>query len=57
MLRDAIEWAWGLLPDRCQVPGCSRQGVRGNENVIGGVIVCDYCHAKMRGVPEHDNAA
>lgn len=38
---------WSYLPDRCEIPGCSRQGVRGNENVIQGKIVCDYCHAEM----------
>lgn len=36
-----------LLPDRCRVPGCARLGVRGNENVIGGVIMCDGCHLDM----------
>lgn len=41
-----IEWFWRLLPDRCEAPGCSRRGVRGNENRIDGRRVCDYCHAK-----------
>jgi hypothetical protein len=31
--------------DRCQIAGCCRKGVPGNENVIDGKIVCDYCHA------------
>jgi hypothetical protein len=44
----ALEWFWQILPDKCEVPGCSREGVRGNENRIDGKIVCDYCHAKMR---------
>lgn len=38
---------WSLLPDRCEMPGCSRVGLRGNENVIDGKRVCDYCHAEM----------
>ena len=42
-----IEWFWRLLPDKCSMPECSRRGVRGNENRIGGLIVCDGCHAKM----------
>lgn len=33
------------LPDNCQVCAGSKGGVRGNENIIGGRIVCDYCHA------------
>lgn len=40
-----IEWLWRLLPDRCQVKGCRRKGVRGNENRIGGIRVCDDCHS------------
>jgi hypothetical protein len=39
---------WSLLPDKCQIPGCCRKGVRGNENVINGKIVCDYCHVRLR---------
>lgn len=41
-----IERLWALLPDECDVEGCSRQGVRGNENIIEGMIVCDYCSSK-----------
>ncbi len=43
-MNDFIAWLWSFLPDRCQVQGCSRAGTRGNENVINGVTVCDYCH-------------
>lgn len=43
-----IEWFWRLLPDKCQEPGCGRQGVRGNENIIDGRIVCDYCTVNRR---------
>ena len=43
-----IEWIWRMLPDRCQrMPNCSRRGVRGNENVIHGVRLCDDCHSKL----------
>jgi len=41
----AIEWLWNLLPDECEIPNCSRHGVRGNENVIDGKTMCDYCSA------------
>jgi ribA/ribD-fused uncharacterized protein len=33
------------MRDNCQVCLGTRGGVRGNENVIDGVITCDYCHA------------
>lgn len=33
--------------DRCQICKGSKGGVRGNENVIDGKLVCDYCHADM----------
>lgn len=39
-----LEWLWGLLPDRCEMPGCKRLGVRGNENIVRGRVMCDYCH-------------
>jgi hypothetical protein len=51
-----IEWLWRFLPDRCEMPGCSRQGVRGNENVIRGKRVCDYCHAIIGRVAQQDRA-
>jgi hypothetical protein len=57
-LNRLFEWAWGFLPDRCQMPNCERRGVRGNENVIDGKRVCDYCHFRMRraGNPRGDAA-
>ncbi len=42
-----IEPLWSLIPDRCQMPGCKRQGMYGNENVEeDGMIVCDYCSVR-----------
>lgn len=36
--------------DECEVCHGASGGVRGNENVIDGVVMCDYCHAKrLRG--------
>jgi hypothetical protein len=40
-----FEWLWSFLPDKCEMPGCCRQGVRGNENIIDGKVMCDYCHS------------
>lgn len=31
--------------DNCEVCLGTRGGTKGNENVIDGVITCDYCHA------------
>lgn len=31
--------------DACEVCGGAKGGVAGNENLIGGRVVCDYCHA------------
>jgi hypothetical protein len=47
MINRIHEWLWRLLPDKCQRVGCCRLGVRGNENVINGQIICDYCYAKI----------
>lgn len=38
--------------DNCQVCRGARGGVLGNENVIAGVIVCDYCHADDSYLPK-----
>jgi len=42
-----LEYFWCMLPDKCEVDDCSRLGVRGNENVVGGKIVCDYCYSRQ----------
>jgi hypothetical protein len=36
---------WRQLPDQCSMPHCSRLGVRGNENIVDGRLMCDQCHA------------
>lgn len=37
------EWSWSLLPDKCEVEGCRRLGIRGNETEVKGILMCDYC--------------
>lgn len=34
--------------DACQRCKGARGGVPGNENIVNGEVVCDYCHAEMR---------
>ena len=34
--------------DMCEVCGGAEGGVPGNENVVDGVVVCDYCDTKRR---------
>lgn len=43
MLYNIFQRLWSLLPDRCGSPGCSRLGVRGNEHVVDGMVMCDDC--------------
>jgi hypothetical protein len=31
-------------PDNCQVCHGDNGGVKGNENIIDGIVMCDYCH-------------
>jgi hypothetical protein len=40
------ERLWRLLPDLCEMPNCKRRGVRGNEQIIAGRVMCDDCHAE-----------
>lgn len=35
------------LKDGCEICGGAKGGVPGNENIIDGKRVCDYCHAEM----------
>lgn len=39
-----LSWLWSFLPDKCEMKLCSRKGIRGNENIVDGKIMCDYCH-------------
>jgi hypothetical protein len=43
-----IDWLWRFLPDRCAVWACDHFGVRGNENIIDGTLMCDNCSARYR---------
>jgi len=38
---------WEALLDDCEICNGELGGVKGNENVIHGKKVCDYCYAKM----------
>ena len=38
-----VEVYHSRLKDNCEVCKGSRGGVRGNENVIEGVVMCDFC--------------
>ena len=33
-----------LFPDNCEVCKGEKGGVRGNENIIDGIVMCDYCY-------------
>lgn len=32
-------------PDNCEICHGDNGGVRGNENIIDGIVTCDYCHS------------
>jgi hypothetical protein len=36
-----------MMRGKCDIVGCEGYGIRGNENIINGKKVCDYCHAAM----------
>jgi hypothetical protein len=35
----------GRSRDKCQVCHGVKDGEPGNENIVNGVVMCDYCHA------------
>lgn len=43
---------WTLLlwkigwPDRCIECQGAKGGAYGNENIVDGMVICDYCHAE-----------
>lgn len=47
MLSGLLLFFWRFLPDRCEQIGCTRRGVRGNENVVfvgdSRRLMCDEC--------------
>lgn len=47
MLYKILEWVWSLFPDHCEMPDCSKRGVRGNENLVDGKVICDYCYTRL----------
>ena len=38
-----FERLWRMLPDKCEICKGRKGGVRGNENVVHGKLMCDYC--------------
>jgi hypothetical protein len=36
-----------MTPDRCEICHGENGGVPGNENIVRGRIMCDYCHARF----------
>jgi len=38
-------------PDNCEVCKGTNCGVKGNENIVDGIVMCDYCHAKTMSKP------
>lgn len=40
-----------FLRDRCEICAGSQGGIRGNENRVDGVLMCDYCSAWHRRHP------
>lgn len=40
------------VSDNCQVCKGSEGGVNGNENIIDGVVLCDYCSVKYDDLKE-----
>lgn len=40
-------WTWHRSKDDCSVCKGEKGGVKGNENIIDGKLVCDYCSVKL----------
>ncbi len=42
-------------PDNCVICKGTKGGVCGNENIIDGKVMCDYCHAEAMLKPKPEN--
>lgn len=42
-----LAWLWSFRRDNCEVCHGKRGGVRGNENRLDGVVMCDFCTADV----------
>jgi len=41
--------------DNCEICKGMKGGVKGNENIIDGIVMCDYCHvARINKENEND---
>lgn len=45
---EAQELANAKYPDNCQLCHGAKGGVRGNENIVDGIVMCDYCTVEYR---------
>ena len=36
-----------MIKDSCKICNGSKGGIPGNENIIHGILMCDYCHAEQ----------
>ena len=41
-----------FLPDNCEICGGTNGGIRGNENIVAGIVMCDACSAWDMQYPE-----
>lgn len=46
---------WFNPLDNCEVCKGAKGGVRGNENRVNGVVMCDYCHAETMESSVYDS--
>ena len=42
---------WAMQTDECEFCSGEKGGILGNENIIDGIKVCDYCHAELEDKP------
>jgi hypothetical protein len=41
-------WTWERPKDNCEICHGESGGVKGNESIVNGKVVCDYCSVKMQ---------
>lgn len=43
-----LDHEYYYIADSCEICLGTKGGMRGNENIVDGFIMCDYCHASWK---------
>jgi len=48
LFNNILEFLWVCLLDDCEICRGESGGIRGNEQIVDGKVMCDYCSVDYR---------